>query len=479
MSAFFFRSRLWGSSAVAAFALAVASCATPAGSPQTGSTESGASALSKSDAWLASVAGGVQEDSLRALIQTMVDFGTRHTLSDTKSDTRGIGAARRWVASEFNGMSSACGGCLTIVTPSDIVTGSRVPEPTEVMDVLAIQRGQTDPNRVVIISGHLDSRVTDVMDAVSDAPGANDDASGVAAVMEAARVLSGETFGATIVYAALSGEEQGLLGGQILADYAKAQGWEVEAVLNNDIVGNTHGIGGQHVDDRVRVFSEGVRALETDAMGRARVSTGGELDAPSRNLARYMAALSERVGDKPGVDMIYRRDRFGRGGDQTPMQQAGFPAVRVSEAAENYTRQHQDLREEDGVKYGDTIDGVDFPYLAGVVRLNVMTLASLAKAPPPPPMVELKGAVSADTLVTWKPSPGAAAYRVWWRDTTSPTWTHTREVDGSETQTLLKNTVIDDWFFGVSALSADGFASPVQFAGPVGVFIPSGPAGND
>lgn len=428
------------------------------------------------EAMARSVIAEVSETSLHGYIEKMVSFGTRHTLSDQTSNTRGIGAARRWVEAEFRSMSSGCGGCLEIVTPSDTVTGPRVPDPTLVVDVVAIQRGTTDPNRVIIIQGHLDSRVTDVMDFTSDAPGANDDASGVAAAMEAARVLSRHRFPATLVYAALSGEEQGLLGGRILADYARAQGWQVEAVLNNDIVGNSRGLAAT-VDDRVRIFSEGVRSNESEAIGNARRSVGGEVDSPSRNLARYANAIADR--HLPGFDamMVYRRDRFGRGGDQVPMVEAGFPAIRLTEAAENYTRQHQDLRTENGIAYGDTIDGVDFPYLARVTRLNAITMASLASAPPPPREVKVEGAVSADTRVSWTATPDAASYVVWWRDTTSPVWQHSRSIAGTETSVTLRNTVIDDWFFGVQSVSADGFASPVQFAGIVGAFFPPpGPA---
>ncbi len=421
---------------------------------------------------LSAISGEVSAASLRGYIEKMVSFGTRHTLSDQTSDRRGIGAARRWVESEFRQMAAACGGCLEIVLPQDTVTGlPRVPDPTLVVDVAAIQRGTTDPNRVIIIQGHLDSRVTDVMNATSDAPGANDDASGVAAVMETARILSKRKFGATLVYAALSGEEQGLLGGRILANYAKAQGWDVLAVLNNDIVGNSHGMAAT-VEDRVRVFSEGVRSNETDAIGASRRSVGGEVDAPSRNLARYVDMIAEQHMPDFDVSMIYRRDRFSRGGDQVPMVEAGFPAVRVTEAAEHYHRQHQDLRTENDITYGDTIDGVDFAYLARVTRLNAMTMASLASAPRPPREIKIDGAVSADTKVTWTASEGADNYVVWWRDTTSPVWQHSVCVPGSETSTTLKGVVIDDWFFGVQAVSADGYASPVQFAGVVGAFFP-------
>lgn len=421
---------------------------------------------------LAVIAAEVSEASLRGYIEKMVSFGTRHTLSDQTSDTRGIGAARRWVESEFRQMSAECGGCLEVITVQDTITAPpRVPNPTVVANAVAIQRGTRDPRRVIIIQGHLDSRVTDPLNFTDDAPGANDDASGVAAVMESARILSKRKFDATLVFAALSGEEQGLHGGRILAAYAKAQGWEVLGVLNNDIVGNSRGMAAT-VEDRVRVFSEGVRSNETDAIGASRRSVGGEVDAPSRNLARYMDVIADQHLPGFDVSMVYRRDRFGRGGDQVPMVEAGFPAVRVTEAAEHYHRQHQDLRTENGVVYGDTIDGVDFAYLARVTKLNAMTMASLASAPRPPREVKIDGAVSANTTLTWTASPGAASYAVWWRETTSPVWQHSEIVAGTATTTVLENVVIDDWFFGVQALSADGYASPVQFAGPVGAFFP-------
>lgn len=419
---------------------------------------------------LKQIAAEVDAKSLHAFDARMVGFGTRSTISDASSDTRGIGAARRWVESEFQGMSAACGGCLEIVTPSDTVAGSRYPAPTLVTDVVAIQRGATDPERVIIIQGHLDSRNSDVFNVTDDAPGANDDASGVSAVMEAARVLSKRKFAATLVYAALSGEEQGLSGSRILAAYARQQGWRIEAVLNNDIVGASEGMNGMTDAKTVRVFSEGVRALETPKMAAARRSNGGELDSPSRNLARYMAGIADANLRNFRVRMIYRMDRYGRGGDHIPFQELGFPAVRVTEGVENYDRQHQTLRTENGVVYGDTIDHVEFAYLANVTRLNAMTMASLASAPPPPTDVAVKGALSPDTTVSWSTQPGADRYVVWWRDTTSPKWRHARTVAGSESSVKLEKTVIDDWFFGVSAVSADGFASPVVFAGLVGDF---------
>ena len=342
------------------------------------------------------------EVELLATITHLVGFGTRHTLSDTTSTTRGIGAARRWVKSRFAAISKNCGGCIEVVTPAQVFTGKRAPQSVEVMDVVAIKRGKRDPQRVIMMTGHLDSRVTDVMNITSDAPGANDDASGVAALIEAARVLS------TL--------EQ--------ADYRRYH--------------------------------------------------GGEVDSPSRNLARTIERLADDYLPDFKVRMVYRTDRFGRGGDQVPFLQAGFPAVRVTEAHEDYTRQHQDLRtghtdQDRGVRYGDTLDGIDFRYLARVTALNAITMAALGRAPAPPTGVTIEGALATDTTVHWNKVPGAAGYRVHWRDTTAAQWQHARAV-GNVDHTILKNVVIDDWFFGVSAVSADGYESPVVFPGFAGSF---------
>jgi hypothetical protein len=424
-------------------------------------------------ALLRDVAAAVNPAELHATISKLVSFGTRHTLSETRSETRGIGAARRWVQSRFVALSGECGNCLEVVTPSQVFTTARVPQPTEVMDIVAIQRGSSDSNRVILITGHLDSRVSDIMNFTSDAPGANDDASGVAAVMEAARVLSKHKFRATLVYAALSGEEQGLLGGKVLAEYARAQGWQVQADINNDIIGNSHGADGVHDNSSVRVFSEGTKALETPAQANRRRYNGGEVDSPSRNIARFMASLAERYLTNLRVQMVYRTDRYGRGGDQVAFLELGFPAVRVTEAHEDYTHQHQDVRVENGVQYGDTIEFVDFAYLAQVTRLNLVTLAAMANAPAPPKGVSIEGAVTPHTTLKWQPQPGAAGYRVWWRSTTEPQWKYSRYVaaDGPQPDRLtLKNVVIDDWFFGVSAVSADGYESPVVFPGDAGAF---------
>ncbi len=424
---------------------------------------------------LKDIAASVSAERERAIDAKLVSFGTRHAGSDTKSTTRGIGAARRWIADEFRSISKdGCGG-LRIETPSEVMTAERLAGPTEIMDVLAILPGTTDPNRVIVISGHYDSRVTDAKNFTSDAPGANDDGSGTTAVIEAARVLCKRQFPATLVFAALAGEEEGLLGGKVLAHYAVAQGWNVEANLNNDIVGNTEGLSGARDNTHVRIFSEGTRTTETPAEADKRRYNGGEVDSPSRNLARYMDRLADQYLTNFDVVMVYRTDRYGRGGDQVEMLKAGFPAVRVTEAVENYTRQHQDLRTENGIRYGDTLDGVDFPYLAQVTRLNAITMAALASAPAPPRGVEIGGAVTADTTIKWTPAKDAAAYRVWWRSTTDPQWRYSRVVPPTG-ETKLVNVNIDDWFFGLSALGADGHESPVVFPGAAGTFERGGVA---
>ena len=404
--------------------------------------------------------------ALGATVTKLVSFGTRHTLSTTTHAGRGIGAARAWVARRFGEIGDACQRCLAVETIGTTASGPRAPSGIRVEDVIAVQRGTGDPDRVVIVQGHIDSRVNDVMDATTDAPGANDDASGVALVMEAARVLSKETFPATIVYAVLSGEEQGLWGGKLLAETAKARGWKVAAVLNNDIVGNTHGIGGEHVDDRVRVFSEGIGAA-ADASGIKRQrATGGEDDSPSRALAKAVvrvAATNKAIG--LDVIAVRRPDRFQRGGDHIPFLEAGYPAVRFSEATENYDRQHQNVRTENGRRYGDTIEFVDFPYLARVTALNVAVLRELASAPAAPTDVSITGALSDDTHVAWQPVPDAAGYRVRWRRADGFAWTDQRDVPVSATALDLVHVNIDDHFFGVSALARSGAESLVAFAG--------------
>ncbi|MDR7155521.1 hypothetical protein J2W40_002353 [Sphingobium xenophagum] len=402
---------------------------------------------------------------LKATVEKLVSFGTRHTLSSATDPKRGIGAARGWAAAEFARISKTCGGCLKVESVSERFTGPRVPDGADVVDVLAIQTGTGDPNQVVIIAAHIDSRVSDVMDFTSDAPGANDNGSGSALVMEAARVLAGEKFDGTIVYALLSGEEQGLLGGKLLAHIAKARGWQVRAMLNNDIVGNTTGQNGRIVADRVRVFSEGIRSAEDAKAGMTRRGIGGEDDGPSRALAKAIDDIAE-ANPQIGLDVfaVRRPDRFGRGGDHTPLLEAGYPAVRFSVGIENYDRQHQDLRVEQGRDYGDTVKGMDFPYLAKVTALNVAALRTLASAPAAPAVVSLDGALSMDTRVFWDAVPGAAAYKVFWRRADAQDWADSRVVTGA-TETVLRDVVVDDHFIGVAAIGKDGAASIVTFGG--------------
>jgi hypothetical protein len=433
---------------------------------------------------LRDIALRVSGERMKKDVEKLVSFGTRHTLSSQTDPKRGIGAAVRWAEAEMKSF-----GLETLQT-CDTVTGRRVPTPTKVCNAVAIQRGTERPNDVVIITGHIDSRVTDPMNATADAPGANDDGSGTAAVIESARVLSKHKFPGTIVYAALSGEEQGLLGGKILADYAKAQGWNVIANLNNDIVGNSCGSDGVCNDKVVRVFSEGPRWQGHEALAKQIRSLGGENDAPSRNISRYLDSLADRLNIGLDVMQVWRNDRFGRGGDHTEFLNAGYPAVRLSVAVEDYEHQHQDLRTENGIKYGDTIDEMDFPYLEKVTKLNVAALAAIASAPPPPEST-VEGAVSTDTKIDWALVPRAAGYRIHWRRTDANQWEKSlvgrqacrSTVDMQELEKgipappstcslVLPHIRVDDWVFGVSSVSASGFESPVASAVPGGAFKP-------
>lgn len=421
------------------------------------------------------IAADVSAQRIEQDIRKLVSFGTRHTLSDTKSDTRGIGAARRWIKQEFDKISAACGNCLEVYYQSATISGEkRIPDATEVVSVIAIQRGFTDPGRYVIMSGDIDSRVSDVMNATSDSPGANDNASGVAGTIEAARVLSQYRFNGSIVYAALSGEEQGLFGGKIMAEQAQKDGWRIKAVLNNDMIGNIEGINGVINNTTARIFAEGTRQTETERDARIRRFTGGEVDSPSRNLARYIDLIADRYIENLDTMVIYRLDRFGRGGHHRPFNDLGYPGVRIMETNENYNRQHQDLRTEDGIKYGDTIDGVNFDYAAKLTALNATSLASMAWAPNPPVNVSIKGAVQPSTTLSWDAldtaqNPHLAGYKIYWRYTDAPQWQFSRFV-GDVTSFTLDNVVIDNYFFGVASVSKDGFESPVVFPGAAGAF---------
>jgi hypothetical protein len=432
------------------------------------------------DARLRQIVAPVSGAQMKRTVEKLVSFGTRHTLSSQTDPKRGIGAALDWTQGQFRSFG------LPTERPCDTFTGTRIPAPTRICDMIAIQRGTERPNDVVIITGHIDSRVTDPMNAKDDAPGANDDGSGTAAVIEAARVLSKHKFSGTIVFAALSGEEQGLYGGKVLAAYAKAQGWNVVANLNNDIIGNSCGSDGVCNDKVVRVFSEGPRWQGYDELAKQLRSLGGENDAPSRNISRYLDSLADRLNIGLDVMQVWRNDRFGRGGDHTEFLNAGFPAVRFSVAVENYNWQHQDLRTEKGIKYGDTIENMDFPYLEKITKLNVAALAAIASAPPPP-AATVEGAVSTDTTVKWQGSPFASSYVIRWRRTDSNHWTEELSVKPSimvvgcrvpcrdtlfSAERVLPHLRVDDWVFGVSSVSKDGFESPVASAVPGGAFKP-------
>ena len=454
----------------------------------------GAAPPASPDAKLRAIIAPVSQIQLRHTIEKLVSFGTRHTLSSQTDPNRGIGAALNWAEAELNSYSAACGKCLTVSRTSATFSGDRLPAPTRITDVFAIQRGTERPNDVVIIQGHIDSRVSDPMNATSDAPGANDDGSGTAAVLEAARVLSKHKFPGTILYATLMGEEQGLYGGKLLAAYAKAQGWNIVAVLNNDIIGNSCGSDGVCDSAHARVLSEGPRSQgEADLAARTH-SLGGENDSPSRNISRFLDSLADRLKIGLDVRQIWRTDRFSRGGDHIPFLQAGYPAARISVAVENYNWQHQDVRVENGIHYGDTIDHVDFPYLQKMAKLNVAALTAIASAPPPPePKVE--GAVSTDTTLSWSPAEGAAGYVARWRRTDANNWELSRPVTtencrlvsaapaSSESvsrdsrnsvtcRVVLPHIRVDDWVFGVSSVSKAGFESPVASAVPGGAFKP-------
>lgn len=416
------------------------------------------------------IAAAPSADRLQSDVSALAGFGTRHTLSETESDTRGIGAARRWIKDEFDRISADCGGCLEVFYVSDTISGTaRIPDPVEVVNVIAIQRGTDDPQRFVMMSGDIDSRVTDIMNSTSDAPGANDNATGMAGTLEAARVLSQYEFAGSIIYAGLSGEEQGLNGGAILAAHARDNNWNIQAVINNDMIGNIRGINGVINNTTARVFSEGTRYTETEDEARQRRFQGGEVDSASRNLARYIHRMGEEYIPNLDVMMVYRLDRFGRGGHHRPFNEVGFPAVRIMETNENYNWQHQDIRLEDGIEYGDVLEHVDFDYAAKLTALNAVTLASMAWAPAPPANVSISGQVSPHTTLSWEQVPGAVDYRVHWRLTTDAQWTHSRST-GDVGEFTLENVVIDNYFFGVSSVAENGAQSPVVFPGPAGAF---------
>lgn len=426
-------------------------------------TYSGLSA--QTDMRLYDMIKGISSTRIAQDVKTLVDFGTRHTLSDTISSTHGIGAARRFIKKEFEAISLACGGCLEVSYQKTLVkkgTNERIFEDVWVVNVVAIQRGTTHPNTYIMMSGDIDSRISDPNNATDASPGANDNASGMAGTLEAARLLSQYSFGNSIVYLGLSGEEQGLFGGGGFAQEAMEKQWDIIGVFNNDMIGNTTGIDGVKDNRAFRIFSEPTPVTETEAQRRARRFYGGEVDGVSRQLARYVYQKTKTYMPEMNPMLIYRLDRFGRGGHHRPFNDKGFAGIRIMEAHENYNQQHQDLRTENGVLYGDRIQHVDFDYAAKLTAVNTINLAALAWAPPAPKEVAIGGIVAPSAVLRWSAVAGAVAYKIYWRDTTSPTWEFSRVVTDA-TECTLEGIVVDNYFFGVAALGPEGHQSVVAF----------------
>jgi hypothetical protein len=416
--------------------------------------------------------------NIEATIRKLVSFGTRNTLSEQNNPTRGIGAARDWLYGEFQKAAAQSGGRMTVEKQTfEQSKAARVPEPTMLTNIVATLKG-TQPesaDRVYVVSGHYDSMCSSPTDAKCDAPGANDDASGTAAVLEMARVMAKYKFDATIVFMTVPGEEQGLLGATYFAEQAKKNNMNIEAMFTNDIVGNT--LGGNGVRDRrtVRLFSEGVPTNETQQEAATRRSVGGENDSQSRQLARFIKEVGERYVPAMRVWMIYRRDRYGRGGDHQPFLERGFAAVRFTETNEEYRHQHQNVRVENGIQYGDLPQFVDFDYIANVARINAAALAVLASAPGRPKNVTMPGGLANDTQLSWEANkePDIAGYEIVWRDTTEATWTHTQAV-GNVTTFTIKGMSKDNYFFAVRAVDKQGNRSPATYPRPAARSRPAG-----
>jgi Zn-dependent M28 family amino/carboxypeptidase len=404
-----------------------------------------------------------------ATVARLAAFGTRHTLSAQDNPARGIGAARDWIFEQLSAYAAASEGRMTVELQSFIQPpASRIPEPTVITNVVATLHGDDDPNRVYVVTGHYDSRVTDVMDATSDAPGADDDASGVAVIMELARVMATRRTEATIVFAAVAGEEQGLYGSDHLAQQFRDAGADVQAMFSNDIVGTGDAHDGTAADPRtVRLFVEGVPTAETAAEANVRRSVGGENDGPSRQLGRFVKEVAENPQTGMKIRVVWRRDRYLRGSDHISFLLRGYPAARFTEPRENFAHEHQDVRIENGVQYGDLVEFCDFAYIARVARVNGATLWSLAQAPGTPKglVIDTTQLTNATTL-RWQPGTAAdlAGYEVVWRETTAPDWTNAMAVGNVTTVTI--DLSKDNVFFGVRALDRAGHRSPVAAPRP-------------
>ncbi len=418
--------------------------------------------------------------NIERMIRKLVSFGTRNTLSTQDDPNRGIGAARDWLYSEFLKAAESSDARMTVEKQTyEQEKTARIPTPTVITNVVATLRGgqPQSENRIYVVSGHYDSMCGSPTDGKCDAPGANDDASGTAAVLEMARVMAKYKFDATIVFMAVAGEEQGLLGSTYFAEQTKQKGTNVEAMFTNDIIGNT--LGGNGVRDRrtVRVFSEGVPSSESPEEATVRRSVGGENDSASRQLARFIKEIGERYVPQMKVTMVYRRDRYGRGGDHIPFLERGFAAVRFTEPNEHFRHQHQNVRVENGIKFGDLPEFVDYPYVANVARVNAANLAMLAFAPAKPrTVVILTARLSNDTDLKWDANeePDLAGYEIVWRETAAPVWTNSRWV-GNVTSYTMKGLSKDNVFFGVRSIDKQGNRSPVSFPRPLGRTAPSTP----
>lgn len=425
--------------------------------------------FSQTNQKLYDIIDAVSSERIETSITKLANFGTRNTFSDTLSDSRGIGAARRWIKSEFEKISNECSQCLQVFYQKNFVEAEgndRIPKDAWVVNVVAVQKGTKYPNRYIIMTGDIDSRNSDGGDFMNDAPGANDNASGMAGTIEAARVLSKYKFENSIAFLGLSGEEQGLLGGKGFAEYAQNKGWEIIGVFNNDMIGNIKGVDGVISNRDFRIFSEPVPPTETERERRMRRFYGGEVDGISRQLARYVHKTTKTYMPEMNPMLIYRLDRFGRGGHHRPFNDLGWAGIRIMEAHENYNQQHQDIRTENGVEYGDKVKFVNFEYAAKLTAVNAINLASLAAAPPEPKNVAIGGIVEASAKLKWTKVEGATGYVIYWRDTTSPTWDHSRYV-GDVSAFNLEGIVIDNYFFGVASVGENGFESVVVFPNSV------------
>jgi hypothetical protein len=468
------RRTLLSASAVTAVAAASPLLSGSAGHTASGHTASGPGtppAAQPVDRPLRELLRAIDPRRIEATVNRLAAFGTRHTLSTQDSPDRGIGAARDWIAGQFDACAATSGGRMTVTRQAFVQpVASRIPVPTTITNVYATLLGDTSPQRLYVVSGHYDSRVTDILNSTSDAPGADDDASGVAAVLELARLFATRHTDATVVFAAVAGEEQGLYGSAHMAAQLKAAGADVQGMFSNDIVGASSAFDGTPAQPRVvRLFVEGVPTAETASQAAVRQAVGGENDGPSRELGRFVQSVAQNPDTGMEVRVIWRRDRYLRGSDHISFLQQGYPAARFTEARENFNHEHQDVRVENGVQFGDLAQFCDFGYISRVARVNGAVLWALAQGPGTPVGAQLvTTALTNETTLVWQRGgePDLAGYEVLWRETTAPDWTHVIPVGDVTTVTV--DLSKDNVFFGVRAVDADGHRSPVAFPQPAG-----------